>query len=129
MEQQSSFEYRYSAQQQAQVRQIREKYLPPQEDKLAQLQALDASVSKKATVRAITVGAVGALLLGTGMSLTMTELGLPLGSYAMPVGIAVGMAGLALVASAYPLYSRIVKREREKIAPEILRLSDELLQA
>lgn len=128
MKQQSSFEYRYSAQQQAQVRQIREKYLPPQEDKMAQLLALDASAGKKATMRAITVGAVGALLLGTGMSLTMTELGLPLGSYAMPVGIAMGMAGLALVASAYPLYSRIVKREREKIAPEILRLSDELLQ-
>lgn len=128
MKQQSSFEYRYSAQQQAQVRQIREKYLPPQEDKMTQLLALDASAGKKATMRAITVGLVGALLLGTGMSLTMTELGLPLGSYAMPVGIAVGMAGLALVASAYPLYSRIVKRERKKIAPEILRLSDELLQ-
>jgi hypothetical protein len=33
-----------------------------------------------------------------------------------------------LVALAYPLYNRVLKKQREKIAPEILRLSDELLK-
>lgn len=128
MNEQTSFEYRYSAQQQMQVEQIRKKYLAPEEDKMAQLIALDAGVSRKATSRAITIGATGALVLGTGMSLTMTDLGQSLGAAAMPVGISVGLVGLILVALAYPLYQRTLKKERMRIAPEILRLSDELTQ-
>ena len=43
-------------------------------------------------------------------------------------GIAVGLAGLLLTALAYPLYNRVLKTQRAKIAPNILRISDELLQ-
>jgi hypothetical protein len=46
----------------------------------------------------------------------------------MVLGIAVGVVGIVLVALAYPLYNRVLKKQREKIAPEILRLSDELLK-
>ena len=45
----------------------------------------------------------------------------------LSVGQALSMQGIAGAAMAYPVYSRILKREREKNAPEILRLSDELL--
>jgi hypothetical protein len=65
--------------------------------------------------------------MGTGMSLAMTEIGAALGSLAMVIGILVGIVGMVLVALAYPLYNRVLKKQREKIAPEILRLSDELL--
>jgi len=71
---------------------------------------------------------IGALIFGTGMSLCMTELGAALGSLAMTLGILVGIAGMILVTLAYPLFAYTLKKEREKIAPEILRLTDELLE-
>ena len=46
----------------------------------------------------------------------------------MVLGIFAGVVGMVLVALAYPLYNRVLKKQREKIAPEILRLSDELLK-
>ena len=66
--------------------------------------------------------------MGTGMSLTMTEIGAALGSLAQVLGIVIGIVGMVLVARAYPIYNRVLKKERQKIAPEILRLSDELLK-
>jgi len=128
MEQHESFEYTYSAAQQQEVEAIRRKYLPKEEDKLAQLRKLHNSATKKAQAWAITLGVIGALILGTGMSLCMTELSGFLGGTAMFVGIPVGIVGIVLVALAWPLYNRILQKERRKIAPEILRMTDELLQ-
>ena len=51
-----------------------------------------------------------------------------LGGTAMFVGIPVGIVGIVLVALAWPLYNCILQKERRKIAPEILRMTDELLQ-
>lgn len=128
MEQHETFKMTYSAQQQEEVLAIRKKYMPPEENKLEQLRALDASVRDKATALSIGVGVVGTLMLGLGMSLTLSEFGAAFGTMATPCGILVGLLGLAALASAYPLYHRTLKKEREKIAPEILRLSDELLK-
>ena len=66
--------------------------------------------------------------MGTGMSLAMTELSSFLGVFAMPVGIGIGVMGIVMLSVAYPVYTHIVKKEREKIAPEIIRLTDELLK-
>ena len=66
--------------------------------------------------------------MGTGMSLAMTELGAALGNLAMILGTLIGIAGMLLVALAYPVYNRVLKTERQRIAPEILRLTDELLK-
>ena len=123
-----AFEYTYSAQQQAEVEAIRNKYLPKEEDKMAQLRKLHAIPTQKAQAASLAVGIIGTLILGTGMSLCMTDLSGFLGGAAMFLGIPVGLAGMVLVALAYPLYNRILKSERQKIAPEILRLSDELLK-
>ena len=122
-----AFEYTYSAQRQQEVEEIRKAYLPQEEDKLAELRKLHALPTQKAQTASISLGVMGALILGAGMSLCMTELGDALGSLAMVIGIAVGIAGIALVALAYPVYKRRLKKERAKIAPEILRLSDELM--
>ena len=128
MENKEGFNFTYSAAQQQEVEDIRKKYLPKEEDKMGQLRKLHAIPTQKAQAASLAVGIIGALIMGTGMSLAMTEIGAALGSLAMVLGIAVGLVGMVLVALAYPLYNRVLKKQREKIAPEILRLSDELLK-
>ena len=123
-----SFEYTYSAAQQKEVEAIRKKYLPKEENKMEQLRKLHAIPTQKAQAASLAVGIVGALIMGTGMSLAMTDIGAELGSLAMVLGIFAGVAGMVLAALAYPAYNRVLKKQREKIAPEILRLSDELLK-
>lgn len=133
MEKNETFIYSYSAKEQEEIKNIRKKYVTSEksEDKIALLRRLDASVTKKATTVSLILGILGALIMGTGMSLAMTEMGGILGlndHIAMLVGIAIGLLGIALVSAAYPVYNRIIKKEREKIAPEIIRLSDELMK-
>lgn len=128
MDNKQSFHYTYSAEQQQEIQRIRQKYLPPEEDKMEQLRRLHHSADRKAKAWAITIGIIGALVLGIGMSLCMTELGDFLGGNAMFLGIPVGLVGMVLVALAYPVYNGILKKERQRIAPEILRLTDELMQ-
>lgn len=128
MNNKETFKMTYSAQQQQEIRDIRSKYLPREADKMEQLRRLDAKVNSRAVSVSISVGVAGTLILGLGMSLAMSDLGSALGALAMPAGIAIGLVGMALLAGAYPLYCRTLKRERAKIAPEILRLTEELLQ-
>ena len=127
------FRYTYSAKEQAELKRIREKYTPSTEaeDKLERLRKLDAGVTQKAQVVALIFGIVGALILGAGMSLCMSDFAEILGSHrdmAMVIGIPIGLVGGVLAALAYPMYNLIVKRERKKIAPEIIRLTDELMK-
>ena len=126
MEHKESFNFTYSAAQQQEIESIRKKYLPKEIDKMEQLRKLHHSASQKAQAWAIAVGVIGALIMGTGMSLAMTDIGTALGSLAMILGIAVGIGGMVLIAFAYPLYNHVLKKQREKIAPEVLKISDEL---
>ncbi len=131
-EQQNRFNYTYSAAEQKEIEAIRQKYCQSataQPDKITLLRQLDAQVTKKASAGALTLGVISALVMGTGMSLIMTDLGEQIG-IASPIliGILVGVIGMLGVISAYPLYRRILIRERKKIAPQILQLSEELLQ-
>lgn len=131
MENKEGFSFTYSAEKQQEIENIRKKYLPREEDKMEQLRRLHHSATQKAQAWSIALGVIGALIMGTGMSLAMTDLGELLGAYselAMLIGIPVGIAGMVLVALAYPAYNRILKKERARIAPEVLRLTDELLK-
>ena len=123
-----TFNYTYSAKQQEEIKNIRKKYAAPEDNKMEQLRKLDRQVTQKAQAWAIALGVVGALILGTGMSIAMTDLTGFLGGTAMFIGIPVGLIGIVLVALAYPVYNRILKKERQRIAPEILRLTDELMK-
>ncbi len=129
----NGFSYTYSAKEQAELKKIREKYSPISEveDKMTRLRKLDASVTNIAQAVAIAIGVIGALILGFGMSLIMTELSSILGSHkdqALIIGMTVGLMGGILVSLAYPIYNTIVKAKRKKIAPEIIRLTDELMK-
>ena len=130
---QNGFSYTYSAREQAELKRIRDKYTSPTEteDKMARLRRLDAGVTKTAQAVAILIGVIGALILGSGMSLIMTDLADILGLYkdaAMVIGMIVGIVGGVLISLAYPIYNAIVKAKRRKLAPEILRLTDELMK-
>lgn len=120
---QNGFQYTYSAKEQAEIKRIRSKYTPKEENKMEQLQRLDASATQKATMYAIIFGVIGALILGAGMSCCLVWTN----SLLIP-GIVIGIIGMAVLAVAYPLYNRTLKKERERIAPEILRLTDELMK-
>lgn len=126
MEQQNekeSFSYTYSAKEQEELKRIREKYLSKEADKMEQLRRLDRSVTQKGTIVALVVGILGALVMGIGMSCAMVWQGV----WFIP-GIVIGIIGIGLACLAYPLYNRITKKERERIAPEIIRLTDELMK-
>lgn len=123
------FSYTYSARDRDEINRIRKKYIPHKEDKLQLLRRLDASVYNKAGIIAVVIGVIGALIMGSGMSLVMTEIGEMLGmENAMIIGVIIGAVGMILVCLAYPVYYVVLKRERERIAPEILRLADELMK-
>ena len=116
-----TFEYTYSARQQEEIEEIRKKYLPQEESKMEQLRRLDQSVTKKGTMISIIIGIVGTLILGVGMCCTLVWAD----QWFIP-GIIVGLIGIAIVAAAYPAYTHITKKEREKLAPQILKLIEEL---
>jgi len=133
MENKGTFQYTYSAKEQEEIKNIRKKYVQKEEveDKMVILRRLDSSVTQKATKVSLVFGIIGALILGIGMSLAMTEIGEFIGLYSglsMILGIVIGVIGIVLVCLAYPLYNRTIKKEREKVAPEIIRLTDELMK-
>lgn len=117
----NSFEYTYSATQQEEIEKIRNKYLPKEETKLDELRRLDASVTRLGTIWGLVVGIVGILVFGAGLSMVLV-----VGSTLLLPGILLGVLGLALMGVAYPLYKNITDRERERIAPQILALAEEL---
>lgn len=122
---QKNFNYTYSASQQEEIRSIRDKYAPPaqEEDKMEHLRRLDRSVTKPGTVVSLIVGIISALIFGVGMCCTMVWADI----FFIP-GIIIGVIGMIGVIAAYPLYVRVTKKQREKLAPEILRLSNELMK-
>ena len=123
-----TFNYTYSAKEQKEIQNIRKKYVTPEEDKMERLRKLHYSATQKAQAASIAIGVIGVLILGTGMSLCMTELGAAMGHLVMVIGILADVLGLIMVALAYPLFNYVLKKERKRIAPEILWLSEELLK-
>lgn len=115
------FEYTYSAEQQAEIESIRKKYLPKEADKMEQLRKLDQSVTRQGTIWSIVIGSIGCLLLGLGMCCTMVW-----ADKFFVVGIIVGIMGMAIMGIAYPVYNKITEKERQRIAPQILALTEEL---
>ena len=131
-EQNNSFNYTYSAKEQSEIEAIRKKYATDTNDtndKMALLRKLDAGVTGKATTVSLCVGIVFVLIMGLGMSLIMSDFGDSLGTtLEWTIGIACGVVGMIGVIAAYPLYQWVLKRERKKIAPQILKLTEELSQ-
>lgn len=128
MEEKETFKMTYSAEQHDEIERIRKKYIHKEQDKMERLRALDAGAEKKAFVPAILIGTFGTLLFGLGMSIVMSDFGNVFGKFSIYLGIVTGVLGIAALGCAYPLYNYILRKERERIAPEIIRLSNELMK-
>ena len=125
MNEKKKYSYSYSAQENKEIKRIREKYTEPseRETKLEQLHRLDESVTKSAMAVSLTVGILGALILGLGMSCIMVW------SEKMFVpGIIFGIIGIVISVLAYPIYKIKAEKKRKEIAPLILKLTDELIK-
>lgn len=120
-----TFSYTYSASQQEEIKHIREKYVPPteNEDKMERLRRLDRSVTKPGSIAALIVGIVSTLIMGFGMCCTMVW-----GETLFIPGIIIGVVGIIGICASYPLYICITKRRRDRLAPEIIQLADELMK-
>ena len=108
------------------IERIRASYVEKETTKFDELKQLDKKVKRPAQIFAYTYGSLSSLVLGTGMSLAMKIIGGTL-SFAMPLGIAVGVVGIGLVSSTYPLYKKILNDRKKKYAKQIFELSDSLL--
>lgn len=117
------FSYAFSASQQEEITRIRKKYMAPEEDKMEQLRKLDQSVSEPGMIVSLILGVVGSLVFGFGLCCTLVW-----ADQWFAAGIIVGTAGMIMMIAAYPVYALITKKRREKIAPEIIKLTDELLK-
>lgn len=117
----ADFEYTYSAPEQEEIRKIRAKYAPKEESTLDKLRRLDAQAERPGTAWALVLGVLGTLIFGTGMCCCLVW-------SKFLLGVAVGIAGIVMLSLAYPAYKRITRKQREKIAPQILALTEELGQ-
>ncbi len=120
------FTYTYSAKEQEEIKNIRDKYAPPTKEETAmeRLRRLDAGATKGAAAVSLIVGIISTLIMGVGMCCTMLS---GWEEYFIP-GIVLGVAGIIGVIAAYPIYNFMVKRKRAKLAPEIMQLTDELMK-
>lgn len=119
MDNNEKFEYTYSAKQQAELEAIRKKYLPKEETKMEKLRRLDRSAERSATVISIIVGVIGTLIMGFGMCMCL--------EWAQFIaGVVIGIVGIIILGNAYPLFKYITKKQREKVTPEILKLTEEI---
>lgn len=119
----ANFHYTYSAREQEEVKKIRSKYLPREENKMELLRRLDGRATQRASMYSIIIGTIGALILGIGMCCCMVW-----ADTVFVLGIIIGVIGLAIVALAYPAYQCALKKERARIAPEVLKLTEELMK-
>lgn len=107
------------------AKRIAEEYAPKTETKVIQLKKLDQKVKRPAIIFVYTFGIIAALILGSGMSMVMTNFG-PSGTIGLVVGILLGVVGLILCAVNYPIYLKILKIRKSKYAFEITELAREI---
>ena len=110
------------------VQMIRTQYTEKLHTELDERKELDAKVKRPANAFAYTYGSVSAVIMGAGMSLVMTDIGAAIGiASAMVPGIAIGVVGLGMALTTYPIYKGMLAARRKKYAPEIMKLSDKIM--
>ena len=108
------------------VQKIRTQYTEKEHTQLDALKALDAKVKRPVNVFAYVFGSISAIVMGSGMSLIMTDLGQKIGvENTVTTGVAVGLVGLVLALANYPIYKKRLASRKSKYADQILKLSEQ----
>lgn len=123
MKDNKTFHFVYSASQQEEIKKIREKYIVKEEDKMERLRQLDESTTKIGSMVSILVGTISSLLFAIGICCCMV-----LDIKLFFQGIILGTIGMIGILTSYPLYSYVTKKQQQKMAPEIIKLADELMK-
>ena len=111
------------------VEKIRSQYTEAEHTELDELKALDVKVKRPARVFGYTYGSISAIVMGAGMSLVMTDIGAMLGmAETMLPSIAVGIAGMCMALTTYPIYQRILTYRKQKYSGKIMELSDRIMK-
>lgn len=114
--------------QQFMAQRIRTQYMEKQWAELDTLRKLDTKVKRPANVFAYVFGSISAIVMGSGMSLVMTDIGSVLGlSNTMILGIAIGVVGLGMALLTYPIYKKILNSRKKKYSADIIKLSDKII--
>ncbi len=108
------------------IEKIRKGYEPKTKTKLEELKELDKRAKRPAEIFAYVYGGISALVMGTGMCLAMEVIGTDL-AFGMPLGIGVGLLGMGLATTTYPLYKKFLQKRKGKYASRIFELSDKIL--
>ena len=109
------------------VQKIRTQYTEKEHTELDELRALDRKVKVPANAFSYVFGTLSALIMGCGMSLIMTDIGQTIGvASPMTPGIVIGLVGLAMAITNYPIYKGILTGRRKKYAQQIISLSDRI---
>ena len=103
---------------------IAKDYAPKDNSKIVALKKLDKKAKLPATVFTYTFGIISSLIVGTGMSLAMQVIGS--GVVSMVAGIVIGIIGFILCGINYPVYKRMLERDKAKYAYEIVELAREI---
>ncbi len=122
MEHSKAFTYNYSPALNKEVQEIRKKYLPKEESKLEELKRLDNKVQKAGVIESLLIGLTGCLIFGVGLCLAMQVIG-----NSIPLGVVIGIIGSVIMMLAYPVYRHVYNKIRQKLAPRILELSEEVI--
>ena len=111
------------------VQKIRTQYTEKEHSQLDALKELDTKVKRPANVFAYVFGSISAIIMGSGMSLVMTDIGTQLGmTETMVPGVVIGMIGMVIAIVNYPMYKKILASRRKRYADKIIALSDELMK-
>lgn len=111
------------------VEKIRSQYMQEQHTELDALKALDAKVKRPARVFGYVYGTAGAIVMGAGMSLVMTDIGSLLGlEESLFPGIAVGVVGLGMALTTWPIYKRLLVSRKKQYASRIMALSERIVK-
>ena len=124
MNQETTFIYNYSAKENKEVQEIRQKYLPREESKFEELKRLDYTVQNSGMMESLCAGIGGALVFGLGLCLAMQVIGS--GIFLIALGVLLGIIGMGGMLAAYPVYRKVFDKTKQKLAPRILELTAEL---
>ncbi len=129
MKQDTMFTYKYSAEENKEIKEIRNKYIKNEESKVEELKRMDSKVKRPANVFAYVFGSIGAIIMGSGMSLVMTDISETVGiENPMLYGVVIGVIGMLMAIINYPIYKKILGNRRKKYADKIIALSDKIMK-